>query len=260
MQDAIDPKGPFTVGVSIVVVPDGFTHQGGLARGKLSLSLSPTSVESSESVASVDIRFWPEQIAPLARMIRLHIEGQKETFDRKADLDLTRFQVAATKLWRRIFSDGAGDVDSGFRKDTTPQFGGSHLKTREVQVAATKLWRRIFSDGAGDVDSGFRALLRALNQRDQTTFDTNAPVESSPIAELERLIDGMSGSAIAASLLQRAAAVAVGVDGRATTFDTALSLDAAAPGAGWWDMLREEWLSQPLADGPGLSGDGEHQR
>src|ERR1035437_645983 len=219
MQDAIDPKGPFTVGVSIVVVPDGFTHQGGLARGKLSLSLSPTSVESSESVASVDIRFWPEQIAPLARMIRLHIEGQKETFDRKADLDLTRFQVAATKLWRRIFSDGAGDVDSGFR-----------------------------------------ALLRALNQRDQTTFDKNAPVESSPIAELERLIDGMSGSAIAASLLQRAAAVAVGVDGRATTFDTALSLDAAAPGAGWWDMLREEWLSQPLADGPGLSGDGEHQR
>jgi hypothetical protein len=207
MQNIDTSDENFLVGVSIVVVPDGLVRQKGLPRVRVSLSLSPTRAHAPDSVATIDIRSWPQQIAQIARRIRLHIQGREETRTCDADVDLLRFQAGANRLWRRIFSDGAGGIDQGFR-----------------------------------------ALLLSLGQREQTDFQKKAPVISSPTAETARLIDAISGSALAATLLQRAATRALAGEQGNHGFDRASLRDASSPGVEWWRMIRDEWLTRPALE------------
>jgi hypothetical protein len=106
-----DDAGKWLVGVSIVIVPDGVAIKS--QRCRLSLSLSPVSTDDASSVATVDIRFWPSAIAAAARLISISIQN-RETLSQAPDPVARNYSKSATRLWQRIFTDGAPDMCTGF--------------------------------------------------------------------------------------------------------------------------------------------------
>jgi hypothetical protein len=108
LQDSANPY----VGVVVIVVPNGIDSRKG--RAKLSLSVAPTT-DKAEALAVVDLSYWPQQIAGITRTLSVSLGNGRTCDPAYPDVVYSRFEDPATKLWRRIFTDGASSTDLGFK-------------------------------------------------------------------------------------------------------------------------------------------------
>ncbi|HEU4892664.1 MAG TPA: hypothetical protein VFT47_14010 [Vicinamibacterales bacterium] len=226
----------YRVGVSVTVVPDGFTPDG---RCRISLQVMPEPKTLSPGERAVDIRHWPLEIAKLAKAIR--IAG--------ARLDVTPdpqpLGVTPTRYLRN-------PVSSDLSNDLAPE-------TDPLVAAAQKLWTTIFTTGEMD---GFGRLIDALPRRPGT--GTNPPPVSTPAVPREvvdyagpamgSFIRSISASATAATLNARLTRLAAAEHGIAVAdLPDVLVRDANRPDVMWWRGFHDRWMSPPLPDASRLT-------
>jgi hypothetical protein len=189
----------FSVGVNILVVPDGLiTANDGSLAARLSLSITPN-VSPPAGMRTVDIRDWPHAIREAMKALRVIVGTvsqdasgfgvQNPVCLSRAlvpDIDTSPFDAEATAMYRRLFVPAGASIDDAFRlliaslRDATDS---------AVPKLEAKIERRL---GTYSV-SGMAAVMDAVQS---AAFATNL---TDRCAYLARREDSASASAFARS-------------------------------------------------------------